>query len=444
MARLRQPCTCGSPPPSVDLTQAYGGDHANAHAQELHATIRRQLVENLESTGWSPVQLNAHELFTSASDPASDTDTDSDTSTRRLRPILQAHERWKDQLTEIFEPKVVVGAIASEWILSSPQNIVYRKAESGAPGTVEPKQSWEVLRCSCRESGRECVPLDQKEVNAEAEASMVAKRMKEWVSVLHSVAVTVRKILQFPDGILLHEESCHSNSNSNSNERTTSEPCSSDLLRAFLYDAVDVTPSDDSPHCLGSSPHTDWGSFTVVWQDTVGGLQTFCHGCQQWANVAAENPSDSGVVRFIVHIGDITSLALGNALQETSSKERREAVTDDNDNSETSSVVWPSPKHRVLSPTTQKRASLVYFAYPPHDISIREITSNLTSWCERQRQQEDSQPLGSPNHVPYDEYYLLHNQSMASSVTPEQQFQAIFDRPLKDVFAEKWEQVQRS
>jgi hypothetical protein len=432
MAQLRRPCTCGTPPPPVDLTQAY--DLVNLHgdnddqAQKMHATIRRQLVDNLQSTGWSPVQMNVRDLPKSDADPASDT-----TTARRLRPILQAHELWKDQLTELFEHDVVA---AEQKRISSPNNIVYRSAESGAPGTVEPKQSWEVLRCSCRKSGVD-FPL-QSEVEAE---SMVAERMKEWVSVLHSVAVAVRKILQFPESILLHEESCHSNSN----DGTTSMPCSSDLLRAFLYDTVDVTtPSDDfdSPNStLGSSPHTDWGSFTVVWQDTVGGLQTFCHGCEKWADVAAEIPGDSGVVRFVVHIGDITSLALGRALQETSSKDRREVVIDDND-IETAPVVWPSPKHRVLSPTTQKRASLVYFAYPPHDISIREITTNLTSWC--QQQQVNSYSLIPPNRVPYDEYYLLHNQSMASSVTPEQQFQAIVDRPLKDVFSEKWEQVQRS
>jgi hypothetical protein len=412
MAQQRRRCTCGAPPPSVDLTRAYDllnldkGDYD----PEMHATIRRQLVGNLQSTGWSLVQLNVREL---ATDPASDTN-------RRLRSTLQAHELWKDQLMELFEPDVV--AAASKRIASP--NIVYRAAESGAPGTVEPKKSWEVLRCNCSKSS-EGGPLRQEEGG-----SIVEDRMKEWVSVLHSVAVTVQRILQFPDGILLHEESCHSN------DAASTMPCSADLLRAFFYDTV--TPSsDDSPHCMGSSPHTDWGSFTVVWQDTVGGLQTFCHGCEQWADVPAEFPGDNGVVRFVVHVGDVTSLALGHALQ-TSSNERREAATDGN--FETSSVVWPSPKHRVLSPTTQKRASLVYFAYPPHDISIRDITTNLSSWC--QQQQIDSQSLG-PNRVPYDEYYLLHNQSKASSVTPEQQFEAIVDRPLKDILADKWEQVQR-
>jgi hypothetical protein len=475
MAQLRRPCTCGNPPPSVDLTEAYdlvnlrhdAGDDDQAQAQaqaqemqmqtQMHATIRRQLVENLQSTGWSPVQLNVDKLFTSDSDPvASCTNTD---TARRLRPILQAHALWKEQLTELFEPDVVTAAEQKQ--IPSPNNVVYRAAESGAPGTVEPKQSWEVLRCNCRKSGGDVVPLQQSDADSEAE-SIVAERMKEWVSVLHSVALTVRKILQFPENILLHEESCHSNSNSksNSDDATTSMPCSSDLLRAFLYDTVDATTTssdgDDSPHStLGSSPHTDWGSFTVVWQDTVGGLQTFCHGCEKWVDVdvaaAAETPGDSnGVVRFVVHMGDITSLALGHALQETSSsKDRREVATDDSKNIETTSVVWPSPKHRVLSPTSaQKRASLVYFAYPPHDISIREITHNLANWCQRQqereRQQVDSQSLITPNRVPYDEYYLLHNQSMASSVTPEQQFQAIVDRPLKDVLSEKWEQVQRS
>jgi hypothetical protein len=41
--------------------------------------------------------------FSNSADPAFDT-------TRRLRPILQAHELWKDQLMDFFEPDVVAAA----------------------------------------------------------------------------------------------------------------------------------------------------------------------------------------------------------------------------------------------------------------------------------------------------------------------------------------------
>jgi hypothetical protein len=413
-------------------------------------------MDNLQSTGWSPVKLNVRALSTPSASAC----------------ILQTHETWKDQLMELFEPDVVAAAQKRESVASHSPSIVYRAAESGAPGTVEPKQSWQVLRCSCIDCCKgKGVPPQEEEAESESSITVVRSRMKEWVSVLHSVAVTVRRILQFPEGILLHEESCHSDSNYDSNNGTI--PCSTDLLRAFFYDTVAISDSDDttaSPApCMGSSPHTDWGSFTVVWQDTVGGLQTYCHCCEKWVDVAADtdtdtdtpgSDSDSSVVQFVVHVGDVTSLALGHALLQTSQNssnehERSEVAVSDNDNVETNTasttsvVVWPSPRHRVLSPTTQKRASLVYFAYPPVDKSIREITLHLTSWCRRVRQQQDeslSMSLGPKfNHVPYEDYYLLRNQqSIVSSVTPEQQFKAIVDRPLKDVLAEKWEQVQRN
>eukprot|EP00554_Chaetoceros_debilis_P010665 CAMPEP_0194109020 /NCGR_PEP_ID=MMETSP0150-20130528/8623_1 /TAXON_ID=122233 /ORGANISM="Chaetoceros debilis, Strain MM31A-1" /LENGTH=69 /DNA_ID=CAMNT_0038797877 /DNA_START=33 /DNA_END=239 /DNA_ORIENTATION=+ len=56
-----------------------------------------------------------------------------------------------------------------------------------------------------------------------------------------------------------------------------------DLLRVFRYDAM--TNARQQYAHLGSSPHTDWGSLTVVWQDSMGGLQIYCHDCDKWNDV---------------------------------------------------------------------------------------------------------------------------------------------------------------
>ena len=207
-----------------------------------------------------------------------------------------------------------------------------------------------------------------------------------------------------------------------------------DLLRVFHYDKVVQSEGE----ILGSSEHTDWGSFTVVWQDDVGGLQTFCRACGMWRNVEAFDLLP-GLLRFVIHIGDATSLAL----QEGSRQGDHPIV---------SQPLFPSPKHRVISPTTGPRVSLVYFIYPKPGESLASLATGLATWIQSHTQDQDGASLeeGSGEHIfPYDHYYLLHDQSANSSFTsvrrsPKEVYDAIFNRSMDAVFEEKWQQVQRS
>ncbi len=120
---------------------------------------------------------------------------------------------------------------------------------------------------------------------------------------------------------------------------------------------------------LGLSPHTNWGTITVVWQNDKGGLQTHCDACDVWLDVGASSSSSSngvgGVVTddgttttggddgdhdnvdacFFVHIGDFLSLATMKI----------DMIPDDDNNGDGDIGIsrgpeWPSPRHRVLCP----------------------------------------------------------------------------------------------
>jgi hypothetical protein len=416
----QRPCTC-DPPPAVDLTRFYqqesddagtgirSVDEPNDSDHQDADGIRRQLVENLQTSGWSPVELNVSELL------------DSRTNRDDCPPILRSHATWKENLVELFESEHIASKVASK-------AVIYRAAESGAPGTVEPKQSWETCRCTCSQ--------DKADDRRDTRSATVANRMQEWAVVLHSVAVTIRRILQLPKNLLLQEDPCDPKNRHYTDTNGEALQCCTDLLRAFFYDtAADKSdiPVSSPVTSMGSNVHTDWGSFTVVWQDDIGGLQTYCHACDRWVDVAANASSKCNVIRFVVHIGDVTSLAMGHAMQTTSGGQDTVAAGGGR-------VVWPSPRHRVLSPTAHQRGSLVYFAYPPPDKSIQAITVKLAKWIYQQARLASLGPVC----VPYDDYYLLRNQSSISAVPARQQYDAIVDRPLKFVLDEKWEQVQRS
>ena len=304
----------------------------------------------------------------------------SDSPLKKLQPMA-----IKNAIQDLFDPTLVEK-------MRGGVNAVYRgrTAESGAAesGQAEPKQSWEVRRC-CQETN--------------------LPQVHEWTEALHSVAVAVTRVLRFPPNLLLREERCSCKK---------SETCNVDLLRVFFYDA--------KGDAMGSSPHTDWGSWTVVWQDDVGGLQTYCHAHERWVDVAT-SPPEAFCLRFVVHVGDVTSLAMGHA----SNSSKRST------NPPSSVVGWPSPRHRVLSPTkSTPRASLVYFAYPPPGVSLQEMEEALASCMDTE----------SPTLVPYEEYFVLQNQSTegAQPISPKEAYKLIRPRPLDSVFAEKWQQVQRS
>jgi hypothetical protein len=161
---------------------------------------------------------------------------------------------------------------------------------------------------------------------------------------------------------------------------------------------------------LGLSPHTDWGTLTVMWQDNKGGLQTHCDACDVWSEVDASSSSSlngvGGVVtndgttttggddgdhdhvdaRFFVHVGNFLSLATIKI----------DMIPDDDDDGDGDIKIsrgpeWPSPRHQVLCPRRATdgvnilkgrtaegdaddcRRLLVYFAYPPPGISLDDV-----------------------------------------------------------------------
>jgi len=240
---------------------------------------------------------------------------------------------------------------------------------------------------------------------------------------------------------------------------------------------------------MGSSPHSDWGTMTIVWQDDKEGLQTYCHACDVWSDVDASsstmkeedtttdergesytskiNSSTCRKCSLFVHIGDFLSLA--------------------SIKSEAGSCypMWPSPRHRVLCPTVRHentatavdnrkestkhcRRSLVYFASPPPNISldtVQKVVSTIISSDDSSIQStktivnEESSTNGFYNH-----YSLLHNQSQQQSslevgedtssteemkedtneeLSAFQAYQNIKNLSFDKVIKDKWNQVQR-
>ena len=229
--------------------------------------------------------------------------------------------------------------------------------------------------------------------------------LPKWTEALHSVASTIIHLLDIPSQLALQEESCRCSLNNskaadtaNNTDLATSscqsKRCNIDLLRVFRYDAISSNKDEEqqsiqaAPTILGSSPHSDWGTLTVVYQDTKGGLQTYCHVCDKWLDVKAVSDvstittakrDDSRTCSLFVHVGDFLSLASIN-----------------NEGESKSCPKWPSPRHRVLCPTINEertnnshhhqsstssvkdkadycRRSLVYFAYPPPNVTLEDV-----------------------------------------------------------------------
>ncbi|KAL3912648.1 MAG: hypothetical protein SGILL_006802, partial [Bacillariaceae sp.] len=334
---------------------------------------------------------------------------------------------------------------------TSEDDLVYIASESGSTqGTVEPKESLEVAlsKCNISRSSNE----NDKNVPPQIQ-------VKKWCQSLSWIAHQVCAVLELPSDTFLATSSTHSQH-------------SLDLLRVFHYYALndvqnnemhgdydvnlilgssprtdwgsltlndvrnnEMHGDDDDNLILGSSPHTDWGSLTVVFQDDVGGLQTFCRDCDKWIDVPPPPPSssdddDEKNWQVIVHVGDMASLVL-NALV---------AGRDDTQQSSSSrAALWPSPKHRVVSSKTQERVSLVYFAYPPSHASLAALRQTLqTKWALLQLKEQHCR-------LPLKEYYLLHDQSVGSvsTRTPEEMYKEIWHLPIHEIVQLKWRQVHR-
>ena len=266
------------------------------------------------------------------------------------------------------------------------------------------------------------------------------KLLPEWTDALHSVAAMVIDLLGIPPNIVLREEGCRcrcipNEDNDNSTRGINHDgPCNIDLLRVFRYNTV----AHDSK-LTGSSPHSDWGTLTVVWQDEKGGLQTYCCACDTWLDVnvssllsvkstltelMVDEDGPSSIASFFVHVGDFLSLAT--------------IMEDGEEGGETecSMPIWPSPRHRVLCPSVRMdhtsegeggedcRWSLVYFAYPPPGISLEDalrvimpIVKSFFSSVEGGTMTKDDTITTSDRM--YDWYSLLQDQSHHCRRSPQ-------------------------
>ena len=287
-----------------------------------------------------------------------------------------------------------------------------RISESGAAEQPEPKQSWELRRCHAASNVG-----GNNGSNDVDECKIVSKRLhlaEEWTDGLHRAAEIVVQLLGIDPNTVLHNGPC-----SCSNMSSGDTQCCLDLMRVFRYDALASVESRKSRP--GSSAHSDWGSLTIVWQDTSGGLQTYCHECDKWSDVAATmgqqgDGLSKDTINLFVHVGDFLSLATGGE--------------------------YPSPRHQVLCPIRTKgsskdsRCSLVYFAYPPLGVSLEDVQKQLST---------KKSPPASKKPVHYDRYSLLHNQSAQSSEAHSYQnaYERIRKQPFQEAIKEKWGQVQR-
>jgi len=314
---------------------------------------------------------------------------------------------FRGRNAESGDPKSAAasGAVKSSHILNQKLHL-----STGA----EPKQSWEWKRYSSNINSINTAKYTKPSPKCISKLEI----LQSWTNAFHSISTTLSNILKLPPSFLEHS--------------TSPQKSNRDLLRVFRYDPL---PSDKicNQH-LGSSPHTDWGTMTIVWQDSMGGLQTYCHLHQCWNIVPPPpklneiNGDEKDVLHFFVHVGDFTSLA-------TFSK-------------------WPSPRHRVLCPNASQsnpdripspRCSLVYFAYPKLGYSLAD--------AQREFLKQYGQNQCNDYCIPFTHYSLLQNQSLEKSMIDvgygnnlcihESTYQQILSRGFDLVISDKWSQVQR-
>jgi len=166
------------------------------------------------------------------------------------------------------------------------------------------------------------------------------------------------------------------------------------LLRAFHYfPSSSLPPSIPPSRAVGSSPHTDWGLFTIILEEgggedvEEGGLQIRRRRLQrqqeeegggegmeeefEWVGVRAAPGT------LIVNCGDFLSLVSRRVLG--GMEGRREGGMGDKEEEESGregregrAPFFQSPVHRVILAKEQHRTSLVFFYYPSFDAVMQE------------------------------------------------------------------------
>ena len=376
----RQKCTCG-PFPIVDTSSEL---LSNASTK-----ISAELQDACESHGCFHLIVDNSFLLNAMMNDGAAMEKKRDATTDNTSTASQLPE---PALLETFFPQGNILSTAA----------VYRSAgESGNKKSeiAEPKQSWEYSRCQSSHRFHEVA---------------VDLFLNKWSHAMHQLTKVLANLLHLPKPMIAEHTCCC---------RSSSSPCCNyDLLRLFRYD-----PVLDSSSCLqtlGSSEHTDWGTFTIVWQDHVGGLQTYCPKHDLYNNVTPPESRTSKVSLF-VHVGDFLCIAKGFD---------RNGVN----------FIWPSPKHRVVSPISNPRFSLVYFAYPEPQFTLAQATESLLS------SSQDSKichPNNQQQIIPLQQLSLLCDQSAnATSTTGAWDIlQDMYHQPFAShVIPNKWSQVQRS
>lgn len=421
-------CTCRSSPTCVDLSSSLPSSSTST-IEQRDVVLRY----NLSTFGWSPVRICNDELPCNANRK--------DANHPPFMPPTQ------DEIVALFDAPYHEKEVMMKQVDSY---ISYITAESGNgdSASVEPKESYELAL-------RKIPKQTRDEINITLEPSMkIHAIISRWCQSLQYMVQRVEQLLEFPSQTFVE----------------TNPYASLDLLRVFYYHHD--TPSKETDETktaghnqeedliLGSSPHTDWGSFTMVWQDDVGGLQTYCQACQHYVDVPPPvlpvSENDKRTMWYgIVHVGDVTSLALNHPSVDTpSSASKEKTVTSKTSDSY---LAWPSPRHRVILQPNRKRTSLVYFAYPPAHKSLNDLQHEVEDWKKRQNFMTTAIPALKEEGFPHQEYYLLKNQATKEidfdgeynhngSNENHEEFQvytSICHQPLGQVFQEKWNQVQR-
>ena len=399
-------CTCAEPPAVILF------DDSNDEKEKKNI-----FIENLRTHGWSPI------IVSEAPNPSPSQEE-----------ILAIFRRRRQRQPKTNTEK-------------NDRDVVFIAAESGSSeGTIEPKESLEVQlsKCVTQNTAQETkynYGDDTDDIKNRRNDFEDERTIKIWCKTLSWIAHKIcRLVLDVPKNTFLPDDPCES----------------LDLLRVFHYyaEGKNQRVSQSSP-TLGSSEHTDWGSLTVVWQDSVGGLQTYCRACQKWIDVKAASTTGEEMTiagateskkepshrwECIVHVGDMSSLVL----ERSSNTEKLSNDIEAKNTANTISHSWPSPRHRVQCNPHKERVSLVYFGYPPRGLSLERIQNHLDQGWRHFSTRGQKLPLK--------EYYLLRNQSVAKKagavsvdedIEARRLYRTMWNLPIQDIVRLKWEQVNR-